>query len=109
MIGAAIAVFFVLLLALSEYVGFNLSYLIAAIATTALIGLYSISVFRNRGLASGVSLMMVVLFTFLYVILAAAQYSLLLGAIGLFVILGAVMFFTRKVNWYGSAEELSTS
>jgi len=103
MVGGAIAVFFVLLLALSEYVGFNKSYLAASLATISLVGLYSISVFKNKGLAFGVSLLLAILFVFIFVILIAVEYSLLLGAIGLFLILALVMYFTRNVKWYGSA------
>lgn len=101
MIGSAIAVFFVLLLAISEYLGFNLAYLIAAISTIALIGIYSVSVLKSKPLASAVSLLLAILFTFIFVILIAVDYSLLIGAIGLFVIIAIVMYATRNVNWYG--------
>ncbi len=102
MVGAAIAIFFLLLLALSEYAGFNLAYAIASIAVILLITLYSLSIFKNKSLAIMLGLLLTGLFVFLFVILQAAEYSLLMGAIGLFVILAAVMFFTRKINWYSS-------
>lgn len=103
LVGSAIAIFFILLLAISEYVGFNLAYLLASTATTALIGLYSLSVFRNKGMAISISALLIALFVFLFVILIAAQYSLLIGAIGLFVILALIMYVTRNVKWYGLA------
>ena len=100
MVGAAIAVFFILLLAISEYIGFDLAYLFAALATIALIGLYSLSVFKSKSLATSVTIMLTVLFTFIFTILKAAEYSLLLGAIGLFVMIALIMYTTRKIQWY---------
>ena len=100
MVGAAIAVFFILLLAISEYIGFDLAYLFAALATIALIGLYSLSVFKSKSLATSVTIMLSVLFTFIFTILKAAEYSLLLGAIGLFVMVALIMYTTRKIQWY---------
>ncbi len=104
LIGSAIAVFFLLLLALSEYMSFGLSYLMAAIATIGLIGLYSVSVFKNKQLASQVSLILSALFAFIFVILNATEYSLIVGAIGLFFILATIMYVTRNIKWYNSSE-----
>ena len=101
LVGSTIAVFFILLLALSEYLGFDVAYVVAAIATTGLIGLYSISVFRNRAMAISISILLLILFAFIFMILTAMEYSLLLGSIGLFLILAAVMYVTRNVRWYG--------
>lgn len=104
MVGSAVAVFFLLLLAISEYSGFNLAYLVASIATTLLIGLYSWSVFKSLSMAISITILLSAIFIFLFVLLIAVQYSLLLGAIGLFVILAAIMFATRNVKWYGLRE-----
>lgn len=99
LVGLAIAVFFVLLIALSEYMKFDLSYLVAAISTTVLISLYSLSVFKHKGMASSIGILLIALFAFIFVILTAADYSLLLGAIGLFLILAIVMYATRNIQW----------
>jgi len=105
LVGAGIIIFFVLLLAIAEYVGFNNSYFISSIATILLISLYSSSVFKKKSLTLLLAGLLTALFIFLFVIIQAAQYSLLIGAIGLFVILALVMYFTRKVNWSGSKED----
>lgn len=99
LVGLAIAVFFVLLIALSEYMKFDLSYLVAAISTTVLISLYSLSVFKHKGMASSIGVLLIALFAFIFVILTAADYSLLLGAVGLFFILAIVMYATRNIQW----------
>ncbi len=104
LVGIAIAVFYLLLLAFSEYFGFNWAYLIASTATIALIGFYSVSIFKNKQLAAGVSTMLAVLFAFIFVILNATEYSLIIGSIGLFIILATVMYATRNITWYSKAE-----
>ena len=104
LVGSAVVIFFLLLLAISEYSGFNIAYLVASIATTGLIGLYSLSVFKSKSMAISITVLLSLIFTFLFVILIAIQYSLLLGAIGLFVILAMIMFATRNVKWYGMGE-----
>ncbi len=104
LVGSAVAIFFLLLLAISEYSGFNLAYLIASVATTSLIGLYSLSVFKSKSMAMSITILLALIFTFLFVLLIAVQYSLLLGAVGLFVILAMIMFATRNVKWYGLGE-----
>lgn len=40
------------------------------------------------------------IYGFLFVTLQLSDYALLMGSIGLALILGATMFFTRKIDWY---------
>ena len=105
LVGAAIVVFYLLLLAISEYAGYNISYLISSVSTIILVAAYCSSVFKSRKLVMLEALLLIALFTFLFVIINAMEYSLLMGAIGLFVILGMTMFFTRKIRWYDEAVE----
>jgi len=100
LVGAAIVVFYILLLALSEYLGYNMAYLISGIATTTLITLYCSTVFKKRSMIFVECGLLIALFTFLFVIINAMQYSLIIGAIGVFFILALTMYFTRKINWY---------
>lgn len=100
LVGAALCLFYLGLLALSEVTGFGWAYLIGAVLATALIGFYSTGILRSgrRGgmLTGGLALV----YGFLYVILQLQDYSLIMGTAGLFIILAAIMVATRKTDWY---------
>jgi inner membrane protein len=100
LVGFALCLFFLLLLSLSEHVGFARAYVTAAIATVALIGGYVRVVLGDprRGLAIGA--LLAALYGFLFVLLQIEEYALLVGSIGLFFVLALVMALTRRVNWY---------
>jgi inner membrane protein len=100
LVGLALIIFYSILLAISEYVVFQYSYLISSLMTILLIGFYVNSIYRSKQIASIVTGMLAMFYGFMYVILQLQDYSLLLGNIALFIILALVMFFTRKVNWY---------
>jgi inner membrane protein len=100
MVGAALCLFYLLLLSVSEFVTFGAAYLIAALAATALITWYC-RYFLGGGMRTliiGAGLASV--YTFLYITLRQQDYALLMGSIGLFLVLALVMFVTRKVDWY---------
>ncbi len=96
---SAVCVFYLLELSLAEHLGFVPAYVAAATAITLMIGAYGSVALRSlrRGVALGVGI--AVLYGFLYVVLVAEDYALLLGSIGLFVLLAAVMIATRRVDW----------
>jgi inner membrane protein len=100
MVGAALCLFFLLLLSISEFIGFGFAYLIAAAASTILITWYCRSFLAGgaRTLIIGAGLTGV--YTFLYITLMRQDYALLMGAIALFLVLAVVMYVTRKVDWY---------
>jgi len=100
LIGMANCVFYLLLLALAEHVGFAVAYLASATAATTLIAMYSAAVLRSLGRAVPVAALLAALYGFLYVTLRAEDYALLFGALGLFVVLAAFMFLTRRVDWF---------
>jgi inner membrane protein len=102
LIGAALSLFLVLELALSEHVGFGASYAIASAAVVGLIVFYASAVLGSRVRAAGVGLGLALLYGFHYVVLRNEDYALLLGSLLLFVTLAAVMVLTRRVNWYGA-------
>jgi len=100
MVGAALCLFYLLLLSLSEFIGFSWAYLIAAAASTALITWYC-----RFFLGSGARTLMIGaglggVYLFLYITLRQQDYALLMGSIALFVVLTLVMYVTRKVDWY---------
>jgi inner membrane protein involved in colicin E2 resistance len=78
---------------------FRLAYLISSMAVTALIVFYSGSIMGKR-MSVTVGGLLVSLYCFLYVMLQLEDYALLMGSIGLFAILGAIMYLTRKIDWY---------
>jgi inner membrane protein len=99
LVGSALCVFYLLLLSISEHAPFGLSYLVAATATVLLIGGYSAAVLHGRLRALLMTVVLGVLYGYLYVLLQLEDYALLLGSVGLFAILALVMFLTRKIDW----------
>ncbi|HSF15738.1 MAG TPA: cell envelope integrity protein CreD [Vicinamibacteria bacterium] len=106
LVGAALVVFYVLLLSLSEHVGFDLAYGLATLAILGLILGYSSFILGRAERLLGLGALLSGLYVFLYVVLQLEDLALLLGSIGLFLALGAVMWITRRVDWYALQEEL---
>lgn len=100
LVGMALVVFYILVLALSEYISFGLSYLSAALACIALIALYCHTIFNDRKLVLAFSALLASIYGVWYFILNSEQIALLAGAIFIFAILALVMFMTRRINWY---------
>ncbi len=100
LIGFSLVLFYLLLLALSEYMAFAISYVIATVATIVTIGLYSWGALKRLRLSVWVSIILVIIYTLLYILMNLEDYTLLVGSIALFVILSAIMFLTRKIDWY---------
>ena len=100
LVGLALIIFYSILLAISEYVVFQYSYLISSLLVILLTGLYVKSIYGSGQIASIITGMLIIFYGFMYVILQLQDYSLLLGNIALFLILAGVMFFTRKINWF---------
>ena len=100
LVGFAICLFYLMLLSLSEHVGFGVAYAIGTAMTVVLVGAYTRKVLGAAGRAITVSGLLVALYGYLYVLLQIEDYALLLGTSGLFVILAAVMYLTRNLDWY---------
>lgn len=100
MVGAANTIFYLLLLSLSEHIGFNPAYLIGAAATSALIVFYSTAILPTKKQGLLMAPVMVALYTFLFTVLQSEDYALLIGSLGLFALVALVMMLTRKVDWY---------
>ncbi len=102
--GAALALFFLLLVSLSEHVPFVHAYLIASGACVGLLAFYVGHVLRSaaRGLLFGG--LLAALYAVLYVLLQSEDYAMLLGSLFLFAVLAAVMVMTRRVDWYRVGE-----
>jgi inner membrane protein len=107
LVGLSLAVFFLLLLSLSEHLGFSLAYLISAAACVCLIAYYVAHVIADGKLGALFGGALGALYALLYAILSAEDYSLLIGSLLVFTMLGAIMVLTRKVNWaqFGKSPE----
>lgn len=105
LVGFALLIFFTLLLSISEYLSFNLSYGIATVATLGLIGGYVKSILRSGAMAGLMTALLGLLYTFIFIILQLEDLALLIGSIGMFCILATVMFLSRKVDWYGYGKQ----
>jgi inner membrane protein len=101
LIGLALVVFYSLLLAFTEHIGFNLAYVLAAAATIGLITLFIFKLLGQRNAAGLFAGLLVLFYSFVFVIIQVNDYALLLGSIGLFLCIGALMYFSSKINWQG--------
>jgi inner membrane protein len=99
-VGLALCIFYTLLIALSEHIPFGYSYLISSISIIGLITLYAHNIFDNKKLTLLICMILVILYIFIYSIIQMEDYALLMGSIGLFIVLGIVMYLTRKIDWY---------
>ena len=100
LVGIALIVFYTLLLSISEHVKFNLSFIISALSTLLLIAGYIKAILKSSKLTYLISSILVILYSFIFVIIQLQDYSLLIGSIGIFIILGLVMYFSRQIDWY---------
>lgn len=100
MVGFAMCLFYLLLLAISEHLGFGTAYLTAAVATVVLITTYSATVLRTRGRATVLGLSLTTLYGVLFVLVQLQTYALLVGSLVLFLVLAAAMYLTRDIDWY---------
>ncbi|KAB8151572.1 cell envelope integrity protein CreD [Kordia sp. TARA_039_SRF] len=99
MIGLALVLFYTLLISISEHSSFFKAYLIAGVAVVVMITLYSKSILKNWKFPVLIGTSLIALYSFIYVIIQLESYALLAGSIGLFIILGIVMYVSRKIDW----------
>jgi len=100
LIGAALIIYYSLLLSFSEQVGYNWAYLISTVATVTLVGLYSTTFLNSKLLVVTFTSLLAFFYGFIFVIIQLQDFSLLLGSIGLFLIIGAIMYFSKGIKWY---------
>ncbi len=105
LVGAAMCLFFLLELALSEHLGFTPAYAVASVAVVGLIASYSLAALRSPRRAGVVGGLVAALYAYLYVLLKNEDYALLIGSVGLFLMLAAVMYLTRRIDWHAAGHE----
>lgn len=100
LIGVSLSVFYLLLLSLSEYLTFSLAFLISASSIIVLISSYCSVVLKQRKRGVYTGLLFAILYGFIYILVNTEQTSLLMGAIGIWLILALIMYLTRNIDWY---------
>jgi inner membrane protein len=99
-VGFALCLFYTLLLSFSEYMIFSLAYLIATVMTVGAITYFIYYLFRGTRVYAGIGGMLTLLYGFMFVIIQLESYALLIGSLGLFAVMFAIMNYTRKIDWY---------
>jgi inner membrane protein len=99
LLAASLSLFALLLLSLSEPIGYTAGYVVSAGLVLIQSTLYTAAVAKRAGPALIFAAMQASLFTFIYVVLALETYSLLIGAVSLFVVVSVLMVLTQRVNW----------
>ncbi len=100
LVSLALILFFSLLTALSEVVGFNVAYLISSVATIALLSVFFRSLLKKKGVVLAISGLLTILYVFIFVLLALKDYAFLAGNIGLFVLLAVLMMVSAKYKLF---------
>ena len=100
LVGLALAIFFLLLLSLSEHIAFLWAYLAAAAACIGLLGFYLSHVLRSKARGAGFAAGLTLLYGALYGLLISEDNALVLGSLLLFGVLAAIMVVTRRIDWY---------
>ena len=103
MIGLALVMFYTLLISISEHQNFLIAYIIAVVAVVGLITAYSKTILKHRKFPLLILGSLSALYAFIFVIIQLENYALLVGSIGLFIILGIVMFTSKKIDWANNA------
>jgi inner membrane protein len=103
LMGAAIVLFFVLLLAFAEVIGFTAAYVLASVAIAGLNTAYSAAVLGSWKRGYVIGALLVGLYAVLYILLGLEAFSLLIGSVLLFAALAGVMYATRRIDWSGTA------
>jgi inner membrane protein len=92
-------VYYTLLLSFAEKMGYNYAYLISSVSTIALISLFTASLLNNSKAAALFAMILSLFYGFIFIIIQLEDYALLVGSIALFVIVAALMYFSRRINW----------
>ena len=101
--GAALVLFFVLLLAFAEVIGFTPAYVVAAGAIAGLNTAYSAAVLKSWQRGAVIGAILLGLYAMLYILLSLEAYSLLIGSLLLLAALAGTMYVTRRLDWTGGA------
>lgn len=99
LIGLALCLFYTLLVSFSEHINFNLSYLISTVMTVGLIGIYTKAILESVKLSAFMLVIQSLVYGFIFLIIQLQDYALVAGSLGLFIILGLMMYFSKKIDF----------
>jgi inner membrane protein len=102
LVGVAQIIFYLLLLSFAERIGFDLGFLAAGAATVILLSANAGWIFVSRVQGFRALVCFSLLYALIYLLLRLEDNALMVGAIASFLAVAAVMYFTRKINWYSS-------
>jgi inner membrane protein len=100
LVGAALVIFYLLLLSISEHIGFNAGYWVSTLATLGVLWSYVKAVLKEPRRAKFLIATLAGLYAYLFVVLRLDDYALLMGSLGIFAALATLMYFTRNIDWY---------
>ena len=101
LIGLAQAIFYLLLLAFAERIGFSPAFMIAAIMTVLITSFYAGAVFGDKSYAIKSGVVFTLVYGLLFVLMRIEDFALMIGALASFVAIAATMYLTRNMDWYG--------
>lgn len=99
LVGIALAIFYTLLLSISEFLGFDTAYMIASVATVSLIGWYTFTHFKKISVALSFAGVLSALYAAIFMLIRLEDTALLVGSIGLFFLLALAMYISRKIKF----------
>ena len=103
LVGLAQCVFYLLLLSMTELIGFTTAFLIAAAATVALLAYYAGASFRSQAVGLRALAGLALLYGAMYVLMTLDDFAMLAGSLVAFLVIAATMIATRGIDWYGRA------
>jgi inner membrane protein len=111
LIGAAMTIYYTLLLAFSEQIGFNSAYLLASISTALLISTFIAMLLKSKKPALIFGSILSTFYIFIFVIIQLQDLALIFGSVGLFITVAIMMYLSAKMDWnhQPSAEERQIS
>lgn len=109
LVGIAQIIFYLLLLSFAERLGFSYGFLLAGAATVVLLAANAGWVFASRMQGVRALAIFSLLYTLIYLLLTLEDNALLVGAIASFLAVAGAMYFTRRIDWYGSLPQASSS
>lgn len=103
-VGFSLVIFYLLLLSLSEHIGFEWSYLISSLAIVIPNSLYITSMTSNKKFGIGMFIFLSGIYAILFSILRMEQYALLTGSLLILAVLYAIMYLTKKGDIFQNLE-----
>ncbi|MES1156647.1 MAG: cell envelope integrity protein CreD [Alphaproteobacteria bacterium] len=101
LVGLAQCVFYLLLLSMTEIMGFTTAFIVAAAATVLLLAYYASETFKSRGVGVRALIGLALLYLAMYILMTLEDFALLAGSIVAFAVIAATMIATRRIDWYG--------